>query len=386
MANKRDYYEVLGVEKNASESDIKSAFRKQAKSCHPDLHPGDKDAEARFKELNEAAEVLSDAKKRAQYDQFGHAAFDPAAGGGGYSGGNPFSGFGGFSDIFETMFGGGFSGRDTTGPVAGNNLKYTLTISFEDAAFGAKREILVPREQNCGSCSGSGAKPGTKPERCTTCGGSGQVRVQQNTMLGSFTTVRPCSACGGTGQIIKEPCLDCHGHGRVKKTSRVVVNIPAGIDDGQTLSLSGEGEAGYRGGPSGDLYVLIRVKPHKLFRRNGADLFLDLKISYITAALGGEITVPTLTGSVKYTVPEGTLPGTTFRMREQGIQRLRSKEKGDLMVKVEIEVPKRLTDEQKHLLRAFGETIGDNPAQGEQQRSSAKKSIFDKVKDALNND
>lgn len=386
MANKRDYYEVLGVEKNASESDIKSAFRKQAKSCHPDLHPGDKDAEARFKELNEAAEVLSDPKKRAQYDQFGHAAFDPAAGGGGGYSGNPFSGFGGFSDIFETMFGGGFSGRDTTGPVAGNNLKYTLTISFEDAAFGAKREILVPREQNCGSCGGSGAKPGTRPERCTTCGGSGQVRVQQNTMLGSFTTVRPCSACGGTGQIIKEPCLDCHGHGRVKKTSRVVVNIPAGIDDGQTLSLSGEGEAGYRGGPSGDLYVLVRVKPHKLFRRNGADLFLDLKISYITAALGGEITVPTLTGSVKYSVPEGTQPGTTFRMREQGIQRLRSKEKGDLMVKIDIEVPKRLTDDQKHLLRAFAETLGENPVQGEQHRPNPKKSIFDKVKDALNNE
>ncbi len=386
MANKRDYYEVLGVEKNASESEIKSAFRKQAKSCHPDLHPGDKDAEARFKELNEAAEVLSDAKKRAQYDQFGHAAFDPASGGGGGYGGNPFSGFGGFSDIFETMFGGGFSSRDNTGPVAGNNLKYTLTISFEDAAFGVKREILVPREQNCSSCSGTGAKPGTKPERCTTCGGSGQVRVQQNTMLGSFTTVRPCSACNGTGQIIKEPCLDCHGHGRVKKTSRVVVNIPAGIDDGQTLSLSGEGESGYRGGPSGDLYVLIRVKPHKLFRRNGSDLFLDMKISYMTAALGGEITVPTLTGSVKYTVPEGTQPGTTFRMREQGIQRLRSKDKGDLLVKVEIEVPKRLSEEQKNLLRAYGESVGENPAPGEPHKGNAKKSIFDKVKDALNNE
>lgn len=386
MANKRDYYEVLGVDRNASESEIKSAFRKQAKSCHPDLHPGDKDAEARFKELNEAAEVLSDPKKRAQYDQFGHAAFDPTSGGGGYSGGNPFSGFGGFSDIFETMFGGGFTSRDTTGPVAGNNLKYTLTISFEDAAFGAKREILVPREQNCSSCGGSGAKPGTKPERCTTCGGSGQVRVQQNTMLGSFTTVRPCNVCGGTGQIIKEPCLDCHGNGRVKKTSRVVVNIPAGIDDGQTLSLAGEGEAGYRGGPSGDLYVLIRVKPHKLFRRNGADLYLDMKISYITAALGGEITVPTLTGTIKYTIPEGTQPGTTFRMREQGIQRLRSKDKGDLMVKVDIEVPKRLTEEQKHLLRAFAETLGEKVSQGEPHKSNAKKSIFDKVKDALNNE
>ncbi len=383
MANKRDYYEILGVDKNASESDIKSAFRKQAKSCHPDLHPGDKEAETRFKELNEAAEVLSDPKKRAQYDQFGHAAFDQTAGGGAYGGGNPFSGFGGFSDIFESMFGGGFSsGGQRNGPMAGNNLRYTLTISFEDAAFGVKREILVPREQNCDTCGGTGAKPGTKPERCTACGGSGQVRVQQNTMLGSFTTVRPCTVCNGTGQVVKEPCMDCHGNGRVKKTSRVLVNIPAGIDDGQSLNLAGEGEAGYRGGPSGDLYVLIHVKPHKIFRRNGFDLHLEMKIPFMIAALGGEIKVPTLTGSVKYTIPEGTQPGTTFRMREQGIQRLRSKEKGDLLVKVNIDVPKRLNDQQKALLRAFGESLGEVLS----EPKSGKKNIFNIVKDALNND
>ncbi len=383
MANKRDYYEVLGVNKDASEDEIKSAFRKKAKSCHPDLHPGDKEAETKFKELNEAAEVLSDSKKRAQYDQFGHAAFDQTAGGGAYGGGNPFSGFGGFSDIFETMFGGGFSsGTQRNGPVPGNNLRYTLTISFEDAAFGVKREILVPREQNCDSCGGTGAKPGTKPERCTACNGTGQVRVQQNTMLGSFTSVRPCTVCNGTGQVVKEPCADCHGSGRNKKTSRVVVTIPAGIDDGQTLNLAGEGEAGYRGGENGDLYVTIRVKPHKIFRRSGYDLNLDMKIPFTVAALGGEIKVPTLTGSVKYMVPEGTATGTVFRMREQGIQRLRSKEKGDLLVKVEVDVPKHLNEQQKTLLRAFAESLGEVTS----EPKNSKKSIFNIVKDALNNE
>ncbi|MDL2258384.1 molecular chaperone DnaJ [Eubacteriales bacterium OttesenSCG-928-K08] len=382
MANKRDYYEVLGVEKGASESEIKSAFRKQAKTCHPDLHPGDQEAEARFKELNEAAEVLSDPQKRAQYDQFGHAAFDQSAGGA-YSGGNPFNGFSGFSDIFETMFGGGFSsGGNRNGPVAGSNLRYSLTISFEDAAFGVKREIMVPREQNCSTCGGSGAKPGTSPERCSACGGSGQVRVQQNTFMGSFTTVRPCTACNGSGEVIKEQCLDCHGAGRLKKTSRVIVDIPAGIDDGQTINLSGEGEAGHRGGPSGDLYVSIRVKPHKLFRRNGYDLLLDMKIPFTTAALGGEIQVPTLTGKVKYSIPEGTQTATTFRMRGQGIQRLRGKDKGDLLVKVEVDVPKRLSSKQKELLRAFGDALGESPGEAKQ----SKRTVFGKVKDAFNNE
>ncbi|MDL2217053.1 molecular chaperone DnaJ [Christensenellaceae bacterium OttesenSCG-928-M15] len=382
MANKRDYYEVLGVEKSASESDIKSAFRKQAKTCHPDLHPGDKEAEAKFKELNEAAEVLSDSQKRAQYDQFGHAAFEQ--GGGGYSGGgSPFSGFGGFSDIFETMFGGGFSSSSrNTGPVAGHNLRYTLTISFEDAAFGVKREILVPREQNCHTCGGSGAKPGTQPERCTACNGTGQVRAQQNTIMGSFTTVRTCTVCNGAGEVVKEPCLDCRGEGRIKKQSRVIVNVPAGIDDGQTLNLAGEGEAGFRGGPSGDLYVNIRVKPHKMFRRNGFDLLLNMQIPFSVAALGGEIEVPTLSGKVKYNVPEGTQTGTTFRLKGQGVQRLRGKDKGDLLVKVDVEVPKRLNEEQKELLRAFGDSLGEKRV----ETKSGKKSIFNIVKDALNND
>ncbi len=381
MANKRDYYEILGVKKDAGEDEIKSAFRKQAKACHPDLHPGDKEAEARFKELNEAAEVLTDAQKRAQYDQFGHAAFSQANGG--EYGGNPFSGFGGFTDIFESMFGGGFSsGGQRTGPIPGNNLRYTLTISFEDAAFGVKREILVPREQNCSTCSGTGAKPGTSPVRCSACGGTGQVRAQQNTMLGSFTTVRPCTVCSGTGQVNKDPCADCAGQGRVKKTSRVLVTIPAGIDDGQTLSMAGEGEAGFRGGQSGDLYITVNVKPHKLFRRSGYDLNLDMKLPFTIAALGGEIKVPTLTGSVKYSVPEGTQSGTVFRLRGQGIQRLRGTGKGDLLVRVDIEVPKRMNEQQKSLLKTFEDALGKQQAEAKQ----GKRNLFNIVKDALNND
>ena len=377
MAEKRDYYEVLGVDKSATESEIKSAFRKQAKTCHPDLHPGDKEAEAKFKEINEAAEVLSDPDKRAKYDQFGHAAFDPTAGGagGGYS---PFGGgFGGFSDIFETMFGGGFSsGSQRTGPLQGDDLRYTLTVNFEDAAFGVKREIVIPREDNCATCGGTGAKPGTSPTRCPTCGGTGQVRTQQNTMFGAFSSVRPCTACGGTGQIIKEPCLDCKGSGRIKKTSRIVVNVPAGIDDGQTLNIRGEGEAGLRGGGRGDLYVTIRVKPHKLFRRQGYDLYLDMKIPFATAALGGEIQVPTLTNPIKYQIPEGTQTGTTFRMREQGIQRLRGSGKGDLLVRVEVEVPKRMNEQQKEALRAFAQTLGE--ARQEPEVKHNKKGFFRK--------
>lgn len=379
MADKRDYYEVLGVDRNATEDEIKSAFRKKAKSCHPDLHPGDKEAEARFKELNEAAEILTDSQHRAQYDKFGHDAFDQRTGGGG----NPFSGFGGFSDIFETMFGSGFGGatQQRNGPIPGNNLRYMLTISFEDAAFGVKREILVSREQNCATCSGTGAKPGTQPEKCTACGGSGQVRVQQNTLLGSFTSVRTCTVCNGSGQTVKEQCLDCLGKGRVKKTSKVVVDIPAGIDDGQTINIPWEGEAGYRGGPNGDLYVNIKVKPHKSFRRSGYDLNLNISIPFTVAVLGGEITVPTLSESIKYNIPEGTQTGTTFRLRGQGIQRLRSRDKGDLLVKVDVEVPRRLNDKQKELLKAFGDSMGGQYT----EVKPGKKGIFNSKKDGTNN-
>lgn len=372
MADKRDYYEVLGIPKTATEAEIKSAFRKQAKTCHPDLHPGDQEAEARFKELNEAAEVLCDADKRAKYDQFGHAAFDPSMGGQ-----NPFEGgFGGFgfSDIFDQMFGGGFggSGRSQNGPVAGNDLRYSLTLSFEEAAFGVKREILIPREENCSTCNGSGAKPGTEPIRCTTCGGTGQVRTQQNTILGSFTSTRPCSACQGTGKIVKEQCPDCRGAGRVRKNTRIAVNVPAGIDNGQTISMRGEGEAGKRGGPRGDLYISITVRPHKLFQRRGYDLLLEMPLPFPTAALGGEITVPTLKESVRYTVPAGTQSGATFRLREQGVPKLHNQGRGDLLVTVYIDVPKRLSEEQKNLLEQFAAT------QGNTKTKPGKKGIFSK--------
>lgn len=379
MAEKRDYYEILGVPKTATEAEIKSAFRKQAKTCHPDLHPGDKAAEARFKELNEAAEVLGDPEKRAKYDQFGHAAFDPSMGGQ-----NPFEGgFGGFgfSDIFDQMFGGGFGGgtRTQNGPVAGNDLRYSMTLTFEEAAFGVRREILIPREESCSTCGGTGAKPGTQPVRCTTCGGTGQVRTQQNTILGSFTATRPCSACRGTGKIIKEPCQDCKGTGRVRKNTRIVVNVPAGIDNGQTISMRGEGEAGLRGGPRGDLYISVTVRPHKLFQRRGYDLYLEMPIPFTTAALGGEITVPTLRESVRYTVPAGTQSGATFRLREQGVPRLHNQGRGDLLVKVYIDVPKKLTEEQRHLLTQFAATQGGGRPRG------GKKSIFSKLREESEN-
>ena len=379
MAEKRDYYEVLGVDKNATDAEIKSAFRKKAKDCHPDLHPGDKQAEAQFKELNDAAEVLSDPDKRSKYDQFGHAAFDPNMGGQNPFSGGGFGGFGGFSDIIDQMFGGGFGGfgggynsSTRSGPQPGNDLRYNLTLTFEEAVFGVRKEILVPREESCSTCGGTGAKPGTEPTRCNTCGGTGQVRTQQNTILGAITSTRPCSACRGTGKIIKEPCAECRGNGRIRKNTRIAVNVPAGIDNGQTISMRGEGEAGLRGGPRGDLYITINVKLHRVFKRKGFDMYLDMPIAFTTAALGGSITVPTLKESVKYTVPAGTQSGATFRLREQGVPRLNSSGRGDLMVTVYIDVPKRLSEEQRSLLEQLAALDGGA------QPKAGKKTIFNK--------
>ena len=367
MESKRDYYEVLGVDKNASDADIKSAFRKKAKNCHPDLHPGDAAKEAEFKELNEAYEVLSDPEKREKYNQFGHAAFDPAMGGG-----NPFTGatgFDGFGDIFSTIFGGfGAQTQNRNAPMTGDDIRYNLTLSFEEAAFGAEKELNVTREEVCDVCGGTGAKPGTQPQRCHTCKGTGQVRIQQNTLFGTTTINRPCSACRGTGKIISEPCAECRGKGRVRRLKRLSLKIPAGIDDGQTINMRNEGDAGYKGGPRGNLYVTISVRPHAQFVRRGSDLLLTMNIPYTTAALGGEIVVPTLTGQIKYNVPQGTQIGTTFRLREQGIQKLQQQGKGDLFVTVNVEVPKKITPQERVILEQLAALEGKPVVQKNKKR------------------
>ena len=373
MANKRDYYEVLGVSKNATEDEIKKAYRKKAKECHPDLHPDDKEAAERFKELNEANEVLSDANKRARYDQFGFE--DPMAGMGG--GGNPFGGFdfggmGGVGDIFDQLFNGGMGSRSARnqGPVAGNDLRYELYVTFEEAAKGCQKSFEIYRNELCDTCKGSGAKPGTSPVTCPTCQGSGQIRQSG----GWMTTVRTCSACGGTGKIVREKCTACSGSGRVRKKRTVTVKVPAGIDHGQTIIMNGQGEPGLRGGPNGDLYIVVSVKPHKIFRRDGYNLLLEMPVSFVTATLGGDVEVPTLNGPVNYRIPEGTQPGTEFRIKGNGIQQLRGNTKGDLILRVKVEIPKRLNNKQKELLRQFEETTTD-------REYDNRKSFMDRVKE-----
>ena len=374
MANKRDYYEVLGVDKNASAEDIKKAYRKKAKECHPDLHPNDKEAEARFRELNEANEVLSDPDKRARYDQFGFN--DPMNGGGGFdtSGFGGFGGFGDLGDIFSQMFGGGMgSSRRANAPQQGNDLRYDLRISFEEAVFGCEKSFEFYRSELCEDCHGTGAKPGTQPQTCPTCKGSGPVRVQG----GFMTTIRTCQTCGGTGKVIKDRCVKCGGTGRVKRKRTATVKVPAGIDNGQTIVMNGQGEPGINGGPNGDLYIVITVRPHKLFRRDGTNLYLDMPISFPTAALGGEIDIPTLKGTVKYTVPEGTQNDTEFRLRGKGVPQVRSSYVGDLIVRVRVEVPTRLSDKQKELLRQL-----DESSTGKEYKE--RKSFLDKMKGLFN--
>lgn len=368
MADKRDYYEVLGVQKNASEDEIKKAFRQAAKKYHPDLHPGDKECEARFKEVNEAYEVLSDPQKKSNYDQFGFDGPQGFGGGGGFSGAD----FSGFGDIFETFFGGGGrQSRNPNAPQRGNDMRVDVRISFEEAAFGTKRDIEVLREEECDVCHGSGAKEGTQPLTCPDCHGTGQIRTQQNTIFGSFASTAPCGRCRGTGKIITEPCSRCNGKGRIRRKRTLSVKIPAGIDNGQQISMRGEGEHGRKGGPAGDLFIRVTVAPHEKFVRRGYDLFLDLDIDYALAVLGGEVDVKTLDGAAKLKIPEGTQPATRFRMRNQGIVRINSKDKGDLYVTVNIAVPKRLTNKQKDLLKAFSEELT-----GEKSEKSKKKKIF----------
>ena len=377
MASKKDYYEVLGVSRQASSDEIKKAYRKLAKKYHPDMNPGDKEAEARFKEINEAYEVLSDDQKRAAYDRYGHAAFDGTGGGGGFSGFEGF-GFGGLDDLFESFMGGfGRTRSRRNEPIRGRDLQYSLEITFEEAAFGVTKEIPVTRLQTCNTCGGTGARPGTSVENCKRCSGTGQIRYSQATPFGQFVNVRTCDVCQGEGKVVTHPCETCHGKGRVSKNQRISINIPAGIDEGQTIPLRGEGESGLRGGPPGDLYVKIHIRPHEIFKREGYDVVCDVPISFTQAALGAEIDIPTIDGLMKFTIPEGTQTSTVFKIKGKGIKRLRSNTRGDQYIRVIVEVPVKLSQKQKDLLRQFAEISGDEVFE-------KKKGFFDKVKDLFN--
>jgi molecular chaperone DnaJ len=343
---KRDYYEVLGVARSASEADLKSAFRKKAMENHPDRNPGDAAAEARFKEINEAYQVLSDGQKRAAYDRMGHAAFEQ--GGGGGAGG--FSGFGSMSDIFEDLFGDVFGGGRRGGTNRGADLRYNMEVSLEEAFAGKQAAIKVPTAITCEACTGTGAKPGTKPKTCPTCKGQGRIRASQ----GFFAVERTCPSCQGRGEVIEHACPSCSGAGRVTRERQLQVNIPAGVEDGTRIRLSGEGEAGARGGPSGDLYIFVSLKPHPFYQRDGADLFCRVPISMVQAALGGEFKVPALDGTEALVkVPEGTQSGKQFRLRGKGMPVLRSRDVGDLYIQAQVETPQNLTRRQKELLAEF---------------------------------
>lgn len=373
MATKRDFYEVLGLNKDASEEDIKKSYRKLAMKYHPDRNPDNPKAEEQFKEAKEAYEMLSDDQKRAAYDQYGHAGVEQGAGAGGFGG----AGFGdAFGDIFGDIFGGGGGGRGQRNNVyRGADLRYNMEISLEDAAKGSETKIRIPVQANCETCKGSGAKPGKSPVTCTTCNGHGQVRMQQ----GFFSVQQTCPKCHGAGKIIKEDdkCGTCHGAGRTKINKTLTVKIPAGVDEGDRIRLSGEGEAGANGGPTGDLYVVVHLKQHDIFQRDGGNLHCEMPISFTTAALGGEIEVPTLGGSAKMKIPHETQTGAVFRLRSKGIKPLRSSEHGDLMVHVVVETPVKLTDKQKDLLREF-----DVSTQADSGKHSPRsKGWLDKVKD-----
>ncbi len=367
MADKRDYYEVLGIGKDASESDLKKAYRRIAKDCHPDLHPGDAEAEARFKEANEAYAILSDPEKKAKYDQFGFAGVDPnygAGAGDGFTG--DFSDLGDiFGDIFGAFTGGGFGGgfgggrtANRNGPQRGENLRVRLTITFEEAAFGCKKDINITRIDACPDCGGSGCASGTTAEVCPDCHGSGTVRTQQRTAFGVFQSTSPCSRCGGSGKIIHTPCTKCRGAGTVRAQKTLNVSIPAGIDNGETISLRGQGNAGKNGGPAGDLLIVVQVRPSSIFQREGTNLYSTISMTFVQAALGTEVEVETLDGPVSLNIPEGTQTGAVFRLRNKGVPSVRTGNRGDLYVTVNLETPKNLSSKQKELLREFAELSG----------------------------
>ena len=364
--NKRDYYEVLGVSKGATDEELKKAYRKLAKKYHPDVNPGDKEAEANFKEVNEAYSILSDSEKRSRYDQFGHAGVDPNYGaGGGFTGDFGDMDLG---DLFGSFFGGGFGGgfggfggggARRNGPQQGESLRASVTISFEEAAFGCEKELNLTRTEPCDECQGSGCAAGTTAETCPDCRGAGSVRVQQRMGGMAFSSTQACTRCRGTGKIIHQPCKNCNGAGSVRRQKRISVTIPSGINDGQAVSLRGQGNAGKNGGPAGDLIVGIRIKPHSQFRRDGSDVFYEHKVSFYQAAMGGELEIPTIDGKVKYNLPAGTQPETTFRLRGKGIPGLHGRGRGDQYVSVKVQVPTGLNSKQKEALRDFARAMGE---------------------------
>ena len=383
MADKRDFYEVLGVDRNATDDEIKKAYRKKAKQYHPDLNPGDKEAEAKFKEANEAYEVLSDKDKRGRYDQFGHAGVDPNFGAGGGAGGWG-TGAGGMDfdlgDIFGSFFGGGFGGGSRANPNAprrGEDTQSTITISFEEAAKGCKKKIKVQRIETCPDCGGSGAKPGSSPKTCPDCNGRGQVNVTQRTPFGTIQSVKTCPKCGGKGKIVDDPCNKCRGGGRVRKNRELEINIPAGIDDRQVISVRGEGNRGVNGGPAGDLHVTVFVRPHPDFERDGYNIWYDCHVNFVQATLGDTIMVPTLDGKVKFDLPAGTQPGAVISLKGRGIQYLNSRGKGDQYVRIVVEVPKNLTFQQREALKHFKTVMGYDD---DKDKDDEKKGFFGKKK------
>ena len=376
MYGLRDYYEILNISKEATQDEIKSSFRILAKKYHPDLNPNDKEAEQNFKEINEAYEVLSDPGKREKYDTFGHAGVN---GQGGY--GQDFGGFGDiFDDIFDIFGGGGFSQSSSRrrGPVRGADLRYNLDLDFKEAVFGIEKEIQIRKSENCETCGATGVKPGSSKETCSKCNGSGEVRYAQQSPFGQFVRVATCDECGGTGEIIKEKCTVCSGTGREIKNKRIKVKIPAGVDTGSIISIQGEGEPGERGGPSGDLFIYITVEEHDIFKRKGNDIHFTVPISFAEASLGAEIEIPTLDGTVKHTIPEGTQTGTQFRLKNRGIPNVRGIGRGHIYFKVKVEVPTKLTEKQKELLKEFAKEGGESHREG-------KKGFFGKMKDAFGN-
>ncbi len=386
---KRDYYEVLGVEKNASDDELKKAYRKLARQYHPDVNPDNKEAEEKFKEINEAYETLSDSSKREQYDRFGHdgpGGFGGAGGFGGFGGGGDF---GGMNDIFDMFFGGGFGGgQQQRGPRKGSDLRYDLTIDFEEAVFGTEKTITLPKWETCSTCHGSGAKPGTSPTTCTHCNGTGQIFTMQRTPFGQMQTAKTCPTCGGTGTVIKDPCPECNGKGKKRINQKIEIKVPAGVDVGSRLRMSGKGDPGEQGGPNGDLYIYINVRSHPVFVRDEDDIYMEQEINIAQAALGADIQVQTLEGRVTLTVPPGVQSGAKFRMKGKGVKNVNGYGKGDQYVTIKVVTPKNLTSEQRDLLQQLSATFQtvepvDNSSRDSKKKEEKNKGFFGKMKEAV---